>query len=107
MIGTEEEVNGKRKKYRTDTGEVDIFAISKDKKEYLVIELKKGRASEKVVGQIQTYMGFIKEEVAKNNEKVKGLIIALEDDLKIKRALSISPDIEFYRYEIKFDLIKS
>ena len=37
----EEEVNGKRKKYRTDTGEIDIFAISKDKKEYLVIELKK------------------------------------------------------------------
>ena len=103
----EEEVNGKRKKYRTDTGEIDIFAISKDKKEYLVIELKKGRASEKVVGQIQTYMGFIKEEIAKNNQKVKGLIIALEDDLKIKRALSINPDIEFYRYEIKFDLIKS
>ena len=103
----EEEVNGKRKKYRTDTGEIDIFAISKDKKEYLVIELKKGRASEKVVGQIQTYMGFIKEEIANNNQKVKGLIIALEDDLKIKRALSINPDIEFYRYEITFDLIKS
>ena len=103
----EDEVDGKRKKYRTDTGEIDIFAISKDKKEYLVIELKKGRASEKVVGQIQTYMGFIKEEIAKKNQKVKGLIIALEDDLKIKRALSINPDIEFYRYEVKFDLIKS
>ena len=36
----EEENNGKRKKLRIDTGEIDIFAISKDKKEYLFIKLK-------------------------------------------------------------------
>ena len=102
----EEEIDGKRKKFRTDTGEIDIFALSKDKKEFLVIELKKGRASYAVVGQIQTYMGYVKDEVAKNNESVKGLIIALEDDLKIKRALSINPDIGFYRYKVNFELIR-
>jgi len=31
----------------------------------------------------------------------------LEDDLRIKRALKVAPNIEFYRYEVKFDLIKS
>jgi len=29
------------------------------------------------------------------------------DDLRIKRALKVAPNIEFYRYEVKFDLIKS
>ncbi len=38
----EEVVGWKRKKFRTDTGEIDIFALSKDETHYLVIELKKG-----------------------------------------------------------------
>jgi len=37
---------------------IDILAVSKDQKELLVVELKKGRASDVVVGQIQRYMGF-------------------------------------------------
>ena len=73
----------------------------------MVIELKKGRASDRVVGQIQRYMGYVKEEIAENNQNVKGLIIALEDDLGLRRALSINPDIDFCRYQIRFDLIKN
>ena len=41
------------KQFPTDTGPIDILAISKDKKELLVIELKKGRASDSVVGQFK------------------------------------------------------
>ena len=92
--------------YRTDTGFIDILAISKDKTEILVIELKKGRASDAVVGQIQRYMGFILDELAEDNQTVRGCIIALEDDLRIKRALRINPSIDFYRYEVSFRLEK-
>ena len=92
--------------YPTDTGYIDILAISKDKKELLVIELKKGRASDVVVGQIQRYMGYVIEELAEKDQKVRGIIIALEDDLKLKRALSVSSNIEFYRYQVSFKLVK-
>jgi len=92
--------------YPTDTGPIDILAISKDKKELLVVELKKGRASDNVVGQIQRYMGYVKEELAEDNQVVKGVIVALEDDLRIKRALSIANNIEFYRYQVNFKLFK-
>ena len=44
--------------YPTDTGSIDILAIKKDKKELLVLELKKGRASDVVVGQALRYMGY-------------------------------------------------
>jgi hypothetical protein len=37
--------------YPTDTGAIDILAVKKDGKELLVVELKKGRASDVVVGQ--------------------------------------------------------
>jgi len=93
--------------FPSDTGPIDILAVSKDKKTLLVIELKKGRASDRVIGQIQRYMGYVKEELAENGQEVKGIVIALEDDIRIRRALSVTHNIEFYRYEINFELRKT
>lgn len=93
--------------YPTDTGSIDILAISKDKKTLLVIELKKGRASDVVVGQILRYMGYVQEELAEDKQQVKGVIIALEDDQRIRRALAVTPNIEFFRYQISFKLMKA
>ena len=93
--------------YQTDTGNIDILAISKDKKELLVVELKKGRASDSVVGQILRYMGYITTDLAEPDQIVRGCIIALEDDLRIKNALKITPSIDFYRYEVSFNLKKN
>jgi restriction system protein len=93
--------------YLSDTGPIDILAISKNKKTILVVELKKGRVSDNVVGQIQRYMGYVKEELAEANQTVKGVIIGLDEDIRIKRALAVTQNIEFYRYEIKFKLFKT
>jgi restriction system protein len=94
------------KGYPSDTGPMDILAISKDKKELLVIELKRGRVADVVVGQIQRYMGYVKEELAEENQTVRGAIIAFEDDIKIKRALLVAPNIDFYIYKVHFKLEK-
>lgn len=91
--------------YPSDTGPIDILAISKDRKEILVVELKKGRVSDVVVGQIQRYMGFCLDELAEPGQTVKGVIIGLEDDTKLRRALRVTKDIDFYRYQIRFELI--
>lgn len=93
--------------YPTDTGPIDILAVSKDKKTLLVVELKKGRASDVVVGQIQRYMGYVKEELAEEGQSVKGIIIALEDDLRIRRSLAVAQNIEYYRYQVSFKLVKA
>jgi len=101
--------NGIGKQFKTNTGWIDILAISKDKKdekEFLVIELKKGQASDKVVGQVLRYMGDVKNELAKNGEVVKGCIIAFDNDLKMERALIVADNIEFYRYKVDFQLFK-
>ena len=104
-LGKEYDLEGQQ--YKVDTGYIDILATSKDKKTLLVIELKKGRASDSVVGQIQRYMGFVKEELAEPHQTVKGIIIAHEDDIRIRRALSVTTNIEFYRYQVSFKLHKS
>ena len=77
------------------------------KEKFLVVELKKGRVSDNVVGQIQRYMGFVKEELAENNQDVKGIIIGFDDDVRLQRALSVTNNIDFYKYEVNFKLTKS
>ena len=105
---TRTEVDGEMvgQQYPSDTGPIDILAISKDKKTLLVVELKKGRVSDSVVGQIQRYMGFVKLDLAEKHQKVKGIIIGLEDDLRLTRALSVTTDIDFYKYKVNFKLYK-
>lgn len=92
--------------YPTDTGPIDILALRKDGKELLVVELKKGRASDAVVGQIQRYMGYVLDELAEPDQAVRGCIIALEDDLRLRRALRATNNIDFYRYQVSFKLFK-
>ncbi len=104
-IYADEEGNGQQ--YPSDTGPIDVLAISKDKKHLLVVELKKGRASDIVVGQILRYMGYVQEELAEENQTVRGVIIAMEDDQRIRRALAMTHGIEFYRYQVSFKLIKA
>ena len=103
-IYTEEgEVVGQQ--YQTDTGPIDVLAISKDKRVLLVVELKKGRASDNVVGQILRYMGYV-TELAEAGQEVRGVIIALEDDPRLQRAISMTPAVDFYRYQVQFKLHK-
>lgn len=102
-----EEDGEKAQQYQTDTGPLDILAISKDKKRLLVVELKKGRASDAVVGQTLRYMSFVQDELAEAGQKVLGVIIAHEDDQRIRRALAMTPNITFYRYQVSFKLVKA
>ncbi|MBP6945361.1 DUF1016 family protein [Patescibacteria group bacterium] len=102
----EEEGEMVGQQYPSDTGPIDILAISKDKSVLMVVELKKGRVSDMVVGQIQRYMGYVKDELAEPNQTVRGVIIAFEDDVRIHRALSVAQNIEFYTYKIQFKLEK-
>ena len=103
LYAIEGETTGQQ--FPTDTGPIDILAISKDGRELLVVELKRGRASDRVVGQIQRYMGYVLGELAAPGQTVRGVIIALEDDLRLRRALSVAPNIDFYRYQVSFQLL--
>jgi restriction system protein len=103
------EVDGDKvgQQYPTDTGPIDILALSKDKTRLLVVELKKGRASDRVVGQTLRYMGYVKGELAEDGQTVEGAIIAPDDDLGLRWALSLVPSVAFYRYEVNFRLTAS
>ena len=53
-------------------------------------------------------MGYVQDELVEEGQMVKGIIIALTDDQRLRRALSLlQGTADFYRYEVTFDLIKA
>lgn len=94
------------KQYPTDVGPIDILARSKDGKEWLVIELKKGRSGDQIVGQVQRYMGWVlgNRIESGDGELVKGLIILKTADKKVEYALKVTKDIELMTYTVNFSL---
>jgi hypothetical protein len=101
----EKEGDIESQQYQTDVGPIDILVKSRDEKEYLVIELKRGRTSDAVVGQILRYMSWVRRHLA-NGKLVKGVVIVLEMDEKLKYSLMGLPDISLYTYEVNFKLHK-
>jgi len=105
IIKEGKEITGQQ--YVTPVGRIDILAKGKKDKEWLVIELKKGKSSDQVVGQILRYIAWIRENEAKPNEKVKGLIITKEQDEKLKYSLKATDNIELMNYSVNFKLNKA
>jgi restriction system protein len=98
----EENVLGQQ--YTTDVGTIDILARDSKTKNYVVIELKKGRESDKVVGQTLRYMGWIQENLCENGETVKGLIICRDINSRMEYALKMTNNIMVKLYQIDFKL---
>tara|TARA_S200000501_G_C20616006_1_gene652404 strand:- start:501 stop:704 length:204 start_codon:yes stop_codon:yes gene_type:complete len=61
-------------------------------------------ASDAVVGQTLNYMGYVKQHLATNDEKVRGCIIATDAGQRLRNALSTVTNIDFYQYKINFEM---
>jgi hypothetical protein len=85
-------------------GRIDL--LYKDNKgTYVVVELKKGRKSDEVVGQILRYIGWVQKEL---HPKVKGIIIVSQPEEKLEYAIGPIKDlIEIRFYKVKFEINKN
>ena len=95
-------INGQQ--YPTDIGPIDILAVEADSNSFVVIELKKARTSDQVVGQILRYMGWVKKNLCKGGQSVKGIVICRHSDEKLSYALDVAGEIgiEIRYYGVKF-----
>ena len=90
--------------YSTDIGPIDILAVEQASNSFVVIELKKGRPSDKVVGQILRYMGWVKQNLCTDGQAVKGLVICRDPDPKLTYALTMVNNIDVRYYGVSFTL---
>lgn len=88
-----------------EIGRIDILAKEPSTNSYIVIELKKGRESDKVVGQILRYMSWVKENLCQGGEDIKGLIICKDEDERLSYALKMVQNIIKVKfYSVNFRL---
>lgn len=97
-----EDENGRQ--YNTDIGTIDILAVERKSNTFVVIELKKATISDQVVGQILRYMGWVKRNLCKEGQGVKGLVICSSSDDKLTYALEMTNNIDVRYYSVLFKL---
>lgn len=90
--------------YATDVGPIDILAIEPKSNSFVVIELKKGRPSDQVVGQVLRYMGWVKKNLCKDGQSVRGLVVCRDPDPKLSYAVEMTNNIDVRYYSVSFKL---
>jgi len=93
--------------YATDVGPIDILAVEVKSNSFVVIELKKGRPSDQVIGQILRYMGWVRKNLCTGTQAVKGLVICRDPDPKLSYALDMTENIEIRYYSVAFKLTEA
>lgn len=81
-------------------GRIDILAVDSNDN-LVVIELKAGEADRQVCGQVQSYMGWVKDNLTDHGE-VRGIIIASDFTDRLAYAAKVVPNLKLKRYEISF-----
>jgi hypothetical protein len=90
-------------RYRTKAGEIDILCQDAEG-DFVVIELKRGKAPDRVVAQVDRYMEWVERNLAQPDHKVRGLIIALSADQHLSHILARRSNIDLYLYDWRLKL---
>lgn len=101
---TDEDGNDGKQYYAGEAGYIDVLAKDKNGN-FVVIELKKGRKSDEVIGQVLRYINWVRQNLVHKNENVRGVIIVRELDKKLEYALKeIKDKVAAKLYKISFKL---
>jgi tetratricopeptide (TPR) repeat protein len=93
------------RQYPIPGGRIDLLTEDLNTGELLVIELKKDGDNDDVLRQIATYMVWVRENIAKENQKVAGLICVFSASPKLRMAVRAVPGLELFEYGFSFSKI--
>lgn len=84
-------------------GRLDILGVDQND-DFVVIELKAGKADERACGQILRYMGWVKENlVGTGNRKVRGIIVANDFSESLRYAARAMTEVVLKKYGVHFE----
>lgn len=88
----------------TPVGRLDFLCTDTLTNALVVVELKRGRPSDRVVGQAARYMGYVRTHLAKPGQAVEGLIVARDTEEALRYAVAAIPGLQLATYEVTFQL---
>ncbi len=78
---------------RIHVGIIDLLCIDK-KRNYVVVEIKRPAADyREVVGQITSYMGWVRKNIATRGQSVRGIIVIGRQNERLAYSLELIPDV--------------
>jgi hypothetical protein len=84
-----------RREVKTDVGRIDVLA--EDDNSEVVVELKRGRAGDRAIGQLLGYMGARRND---SSTPVRGLLIAESFTPRAREAASIIETVSLFEFDV-------
>jgi len=91
--------------YKTRAGRIDMLCIDR-KGHFVVVELKRHRAPDSVVAQVDRYISWVKKRLAAPKQRVKGIVIAESYDPRLFHTISQRRGISAWTYAWRMKLNK-
>ena len=98
------------RQYNTEVGLIDLLCVDRNNN-LVIIELKRGRECDKVVGQISRYIGWVKVHMANNSRDVRGVVVVHKPtetypkDERLEYAVLANPKLQLKYYEISLKFL--
>ena len=92
------------RQYPAGTWSIDFLAVDPKTNELVVVELKRGQTSDATVGQVLRYINWIRDNLAAQDQSVRGIIVASEIDDKLRYAAKGLPNVSVKTYRVTFSL---
>ena len=88
----------------TPIGRLDLLCVDTSADALVVVELKRGRPADRVIGQVARYMGWVRKHVATNGQSVEGIVVAHERDDRLRYAAAAVRGLTILTYHVTFQL---
>jgi len=88
--------------FPTAVGPIDILAKD-ETNAFVVFELKRAQSSDRAIGQLARYMGWVRKTIGKG-QNVRGVIVAKTISDNLRYAAGVIPDVSLFEYDVSFQL---
>jgi hypothetical protein len=86
----------------TPVNSMDLLGFRARRREWWVIELKRDRPADAVVGQVSRYLTWVTEERGPRGESAVGAVLAGAADTKLRYAVRANPRLSLWTYDPSF-----
>jgi tetratricopeptide (TPR) repeat protein len=82
-------------------GRIDLLAQDINGNDFYIIELKRGKSEDEVIGQTARYMSWVKQNLAKGTENIFGIICVNHVSEKLRLSAQAVPNISLFEYGVQ------
>jgi hypothetical protein len=88
----------------TPVNNIDLLGWQALARTWWVFELKRGDKSDRVVGQVSRYLGWLQTKRRTEGERARGVVLTDVVDDKLRYAVEPHPNLELWIYDDDYDL---